>query len=429
MSTFTFAELPLSPEVHQALEQMKFTTPSPIQEKAIPPMLEGKDLIGLAQTGTGKTAAFAIPIIETIDPTLREVQAVVICPTRELAIQVAEEFRKLAKFKNGFSIVCVYGGQPMDVQQLALKNRPQILIGTPGRMLDFLWRGTIELNSVKTVILDEADEMLNMGFRDDIEKIFGFIPTPRQTVFFSATMPKAIMELTKEYQFNPEVVRIEPKPAELSQIRQTYVNVQQRNKSKALIQIFKQNQFSLALVFCNTKHQVDNLVKQLQQVGFSVEGLHGGKTQNHRERILKRFKQGATPILIATDVAARGIDVKNIDAVVNYDLPEETEAYTHRIGRTGRAGQSGLAFSLVASHQLNTFKAIQKSQNHRINQEILEGLPPVLATNPGEQKPGLHKPDGRDPAAANNRPRRPRRRRPAGNGHSSSGEVAKQKAL
>lgn len=374
MTTPTFDTLGLSPEMMQVLDRMQYVTPSPIQTQAIPFLLDGRDIIGQAQTGTGKTAAFAIPIIEKIDTKQRHVQAVVICPTRELAIQVADEFRKLAKSKNNLSVVCVYGGQSIDQQRRALQNLPQILIGTPGRMLDFLWRGTFNLNAVRTVVLDEADEMLNMGFREDIEKIFDFLPTPRQTVFFSATMPKPILALTQKFQNEPEWVRITPQPVEVAQINQTYLDVHQKAKPKALTQLIQQYELTLALVFCNTKHQVDSLVKYLQQEGFAAEGLHGGKAQNQRERILGRFRKGSIQILVATDVAARGIDVRNIQAVVNYDLPEDEENYTHRIGRTGRAGQSGQAFSFVASHQVKHLRQLQKSQSNAITRQTLPGI-------------------------------------------------------
>lgn len=389
MTEILFDSFGFSSEINQAISKMGFTSPSPIQAAAIPFLLEGKDIIGQAQTGTGKTAAFALPIIEKIDIANRQVQSVVICPTRELAIQVADEFRKLAKFKPNLSIVCVYGGQPIDIQQRALRNQPQILIGTPGRMLDFLWRGTFHLNSVKTVVLDEADEMLNMGFRDDIEKIFGFIPTPRQTVFFSATMPKAILELTAQYQVNPEMVRVVPKQAETSQIAQSYLEIRQQAKPKALTQLIDQYNLNLALIFCNTKHQVDSLVTHLQQAGYAAEGLHGGKAQNQRERILGRFRKGTTQFLVATDVAARGIDIRNIQAVVNFDLPEDEENYTHRIGRTGRAGQSGQAFSLVAGHQLRLLKLLQKAHRNAIVRETLPGFEFTPQNNmaPGKPRP------------------------------------------
>jgi ATP-dependent RNA helicase DeaD len=381
-----FSDLPLNALLQQAIEKMGFTQPSPIQEQAIPILLEGKDIIGQAQTGTGKTAAFGLPILEKIDLDNRNIQAMVICPTRELAVQVTEEFRKLASQMKGLSIVSVYGGQPMDRQMLALKKRPQIIVGTPGRLLDLLWRGTFHLNGLKVAVLDEADEMLNMGFREDIEKIFDFMPAERQTVFFSATMPRPILELTKLYQRDPQLIKVAPKAAEVSQITQSYLEVSPRNKSKALVAAIQHHELNLAIIFCNTKHQVDSISVHLQNEGFSAEGLHGGKPQNKRERILNAFRRGNIKFLVATDVAARGIDVSNIDAVINYDLPEDIENYTHRIGRTGRAGKSGLALSFVTGQQTRTLLALQKSQNNAISKLVLEGIPlpdPVSQQNEG----------------------------------------------
>ncbi len=393
MTEITFESLNIGPDILKALAKLNYVSPSAIQAQAIPFLVEGRDVIGQAQTGTGKTAAFAIPILEKVDTSLPEIQAVVVCPTRELALQVADEFRKFGKYKPNLSIVCVFGGEPIERQQLALQNLPQIIIGTPGRMLDFLWRGTFHLNSLKTVVLDEADEMLNMGFRDDIEKIFDFLPSPRQTVFFSATMPPAIMALTKLYQDNPEWVRIEPEPVSVAQISQTYVEVFQKQKPQALIQLIQQYDLKLALVFCNTKHQVDSLVQALHKAGIAVDGLHGGKLQNIRERILSKFRKGQIEILVATDVAARGIDVRNVQAVINYDLPLDEESYTHRIGRTGRAGQTGQAFSLVAGHQFKMLKQLQRQ--HTIVKETLPGIQggPPPAGKPTDKAPvKLHKP-------------------------------------
>ena len=374
MTTITFDAFGLSAEVSKALEVMKFETPSPIQEQSIPLLLTGKDVIGQAQTGTGKTAAFAIPIIERVDTSVKEIQAAIICPTRELALQVADEFRKLAKYKTGFSIVCVYGGQAIDKQMLALQNQPQILIGTPGRMLDFLWRGTFHLSALRTIVLDEADEMLNMGFREDIEKIFDFTPPDRQTVLFSATMPTPILDLAHEYQDEPEWVRVAPQVNVTEQITQYYLEVTSKVKNAVLLNIIKENQYKLALVFCNSKHQVDSLAAYMKERGLPAEGLHGGKAQEQRERILGRFRKGTTKFLIATDVAARGIDVKDVEAVINFDLPIEAESYTHRIGRTGRAGQTGHAYSLVTSQQMKQLKHLQHNHGHTMIHHRIEGL-------------------------------------------------------
>ena len=350
----------------------------------------------MAQTGTGKTAAFALPIAHKVDPDNHQVQAVVICPTRELAIQVAEEFRKLTKYKNGISVVCVYGGQPMERQLMALQNEPQIIIGTPGRLLDHLWRGSFHLNAVQTVVLDEADEMLDMGFRDDIERVLGFIPTPRQTVLFSATMPKAIMELTGLYLVDPITVKVQPKADEIALITQHYVEVSSKSKMKALTSILDQQQIKLALVFCNSKRQVDDLSARLRSCGYAVEGLHGGMTQSRRDSVMGRFRKGTLRILVATDVAARGIDVRNVEMVFNYDLPEEVERYIHRIGRTGRAGKTGQAVTLVSASQAPRLHMLQTTLKHPLIRQTLPGIEspftgltvqPAVGAAPGAPNP------------------------------------------
>jgi ATP-dependent RNA helicase DeaD len=371
----SFADLNLSPVVLKGLERMGYTAPSPIQAATIPTLMTNQDIIGQAQTGTGKTAAFAIPIIEKIDMENKEIQAVVICPTRELALQVAENCKKISQFKQGIGVVSVYGGQDMMVQKAALRRRPQILVATPGRLLDFLMRGIVKLQAVKTVVLDEADEMLNMGFVEDIDMILGCMnANDRQTVFFSATMPKPILELTKKYQKDPQIIKVAPSNVETTQITQTYVNVKSKQKTLALTKLIEQKEIKLGLVFCNTKRQVDFLSEHLRQEGIRAEGLHGGKAQNQRERILGRFRKGFTNILIATDVAARGIDVKDIEVVINFDLPEDNDNYTHRIGRTGRAGKTGEAISLVASNQAGQFFQLQRSQKNQIQPMQIEGI-------------------------------------------------------
>jgi ATP-dependent RNA helicase DeaD len=358
-----FKELALSPEMHRSIEDMGFTEASPIQAEAIPLLLEGHDLIGQAQTGTGKTAAFAIPLIERIDSRRGPAQALIMCPTRELAVQVGEEIRKLLKHKPGISVVTIYGGDPIGRQFRALTKKPQIIVGTPGRLQDHIRRGSIRLNAVKTVVLDEADEMLDLGFREDIEAILKTTPTERQTVLFSATMTPQIMELASRYQRNPQQVKVQRTQAESAQIEQMYVEVHPRKKVDALTYLIEARQMKLALVFCNTKRQVDELVLRLQGEGYSADGLHGGMAQPKRARVLNGFRQGKLQFLVATDVAARGIDVRNIEAVFNYDLPQDMEAYIHRIGRTGRAGQSGLAFTFVRREELHQLKKIRRMMN------------------------------------------------------------------
>jgi ATP-dependent RNA helicase DeaD len=360
MTTVNFIDLPLSPEMQRSIEDMGFTAASPIQAEAIPMLLEGHDLIGQAQTGTGKTAAFAIPLIERLDGKRGPAQALIMCPTRELAMQVGEELRKLLKHNPGIAVVTIYGGDPIGRQFKALAKKPQIIVGTPGRMLDHIRRGSIRLNAVKTVVLDEADEMLDLGFRDDIETILKTTPAERQTVLFSATMTPQIMELANRFQREPQHIRVQRSEEESPQIEQLYVEVNGRRKLDALTYLIEHHQLNLSLVFCNTQRMVDEVVERLRGQGYVTDGLHGGMAQPKRAKVLNRFRQGKLQFLVATDVAARGIDVRNIEAVFNYDLPRDLDAYVHRIGRTGRAGQSGRAFTFVRREELFQLKRIRR---------------------------------------------------------------------
>lgn len=350
---------------------MGFKDASPIQEQAIPHLLAGRHVIGQAQTGTGKTAAFAIPLIERIQQADKQVQAIVLCPTRELALQVAGEVQKLAKYKHNLKALSIYGGQPIERQIKALKQQPQIVIGTPGRTLDMLRRGVLQLNAVQTVVLDEADEMLNMGFRKDIEQILKQMPRSIQSVFFSATMPKAILDLTAKYQQDALHIKVALQDQPLVKIEQCYFEVQKADKLNALTQLLNHHQVERALVFCNTKHKVDAITKKLKQSGYSAEGLHGGKTQSQRDRIMKSFRKGNIQLLVATDVAARGLDVNNVEAVFNFDLPKDSEFYIHRIGRTGRAGKSGQAFTFVEDGEQSQLRIIRKYPNVRLSRQEL----------------------------------------------------------
>jgi ATP-dependent RNA helicase DeaD len=370
MKKLKFEELNLSPEVQRAVADMGFEEASPIQSEAIPYLLEGRDVIGQAQTGTGKTAAFGIPTIEKIDPADRRVQALILCPTRELAIQVAEEIQKLIKYKKGISVVPIYGGQSYDRQFRALKMGVQIVIGTPGRVMDHIERGTLNLDAVKMMVLDEADEMLDMGFREDIEFVLTKIPEERQTVFFSATMSKPIMDLTKRYQNNPQLVKMLHQTLTVENVEQIYYEVRNNMKIETLSRILDMYNLKLVLVFCNTKRMVDEAVSQLQARGYFADGMHGDMNQNQRNSTLQKFRNGTLEILVATDVAARGIDVENVEAVINYDMPQDEESYVHRIGRTGRAGRSGRAFSFVAGRtDFFKLKDIQRYTKAKINQE------------------------------------------------------------
>jgi ATP-dependent RNA helicase DeaD len=363
--------LNLSEDILRALKDMGFQEASPIQEQAIPYLLDGHDVIGQAQTGTGKTAAFAIPLVERIQREDKRVQAIVLCPTRELALQVTGEVQKLAKYKRHLNAVSIYGGQPIERQIRALRQQPQIVIGTPGRTLDMIRRNALKLNAVQTVVLDEADEMLNMGFRPDIEQILKQTPHSRQTVFFSATMPKAILELTAKYQHEALHVKVAQHDQPLVKIEQCYFEVRKADKLSALTQLLEHHQVGRALVFCNTKHGVDAIAKKLNQAGYSAEGLHGGKTQSQRDRIMQGFRKGNTQLLVATDVAARGLDVHDVEAVFNFDLPKDSEFYVHRIGRTGRAGKSGQAFTFVEQGEKKQLREIRKYPNVMLSRQEL----------------------------------------------------------
>jgi ATP-dependent RNA helicase DeaD len=347
MKNLKFDELSLSADIQSAITDMGFIEASPIQSQAIPHILEGKDVIGQAQTGTGKTAAFGIPALEMIDTSQKHVQAVVMCPTRELAVQVANEIKKLAKYKRGLNVLPIYGGESIERQITGLKRGVQIVIGTPGRIIDHLDRKTLSFKQVKMVVLDEADEMLNMGFREDIEMILSKMPEERQTILFSATMAKPIMALTKKYQKDPVHVKVTKTELTVSSIEQVFFNIKESAKLMVMSQLIDLHNLQLMLVFCNTKRKVDQVTEELQSMGYKAESIHGDLRQSQRNTVMSKFRNGNTNILVATDVAARGIDVEDVDAVFNYDLPMDFEYYVHRIGRTGRAGKSGKAFSFT----------------------------------------------------------------------------------
>ena len=366
MHTLKFEELNLSKEVQRAIADMGFEEATPIQSQAIPSVLSGKDIIGQAQTGTGKTASFGIPIIETIDDHLKKVQAIVLCPTRELAIQVSEEIGELLKYKKNIKIVPIYGGQSIDRQIRSIQSGVQIVIGTPGRVIDHINRGTLKLNEIKMVVLDEADEMLDMGFRDDIEEILKTVPKERQTVMFSATMPKQILDLSKKYLTNPEHIKVVHKEITVPNVNQYYIELKPSMKLEALTRLIDIHNPKLSLVFSNRKKNVDDLVSHLQARGYSAEGLHGDMKQMMRDRVMGKFRNGKIEILVATDVAARGIDVDDIDAVFNYDMPQDDEYYVHRIGRTARAGRAGQAFTFVVGKEFRAIKEIERYTKTKI---------------------------------------------------------------
>jgi len=379
MDTIRFDEMDLSPLILKAVVEMGFEEMSPIQAKAIPVIMQGKDVVGQAQTGTGKTAAFGIPLLQKIDPKEKALQAVVLCPTRELAIQVAEEFRKLALFMHNIKILPIYGGQEISKQIRSLKAGTQVIIGTPGRVMDHMRRKTVKFNTVKMIVLDEADEMLNMGFREDIETILKDIPDDRQTVMFSATMPNPILEIARTYQRDAEFIKMVKKELTVPKIEQFYYEVKPKNKEEVLARLLDMYNPKLSLVFCNTKKMVDELTSALQGRGYFAEGLHGDLKQMQRDRVMNSFRNGKTEILVATDVAARGIDVENIEAVFNYDVPQDDEYYVHRIGRTGRAGKEGRAFTLVVGKEVFKIRDIQKYCNTKINVQPIPSINDVTS--------------------------------------------------
>lgn len=356
METTKFDELGISQPILRAIKEMGFEEATPIQSQAIPVVLSGQDIIGQAQTGTGKTASFGIPLLMKVDPSNKKTQAIVLSPTRELAIQSAEEIRKFSKYMHGVKLLCVYGGQDIGRQIKALKGGAQIIIGTPGRVMDHLRRKTIRCDYVDTIVLDEADEMLNMGFREDIETILEYIPNENhQTVLFSATMPKSILDITKKYQKkDAKHIKITKKELTVPSIEQYYYDVRRHDKVDVLTRLLEYYSPKLSVVFCNTKKMVDELANELNSRGYLAEALHGDMKQVQRDRVMKNFRNGKTEILIATDVAARGIDVDDIEAVFNFDIPQDDEYYVHRIGRTGRA------FSFVRGKEVYKLKDIMR---------------------------------------------------------------------
>jgi ATP-dependent RNA helicase DeaD len=364
-----FSDLGLSPEILKAVSKMGFEEASPIQSATIPKLLAGADIVGESQTGSGKTAAFAIPAIERVDAALRAPQVLIVCPTRELTMQVAEEVAKLALFKRGVRELPIYGGQAYDRQLRGLREGAQIIIGTPGRVVDHLKRDTLRLDQVRMVVLDEADRMLDMGFRDDMEAILTGAPPGRQTVFFSATLPPPIQQLIRRYTRTPVNVRIEAHAMTVPAIEQVYYEVDPRSKLEALCRLIDLQDIKYAIIFCGTKMMVDELADHLAARGYSCDKLHGGIVQAMRERVVAKFRKRGFEFLVATDVAARGLDVEDIEVVFNYDLPQDTEDYVHRIGRTGRAGRSGKAITFVAGREIYKMQQIMRFMKGRVRRE------------------------------------------------------------
>ncbi|MBQ7668969.1 MAG: DEAD/DEAH box helicase [Clostridia bacterium] len=370
----SFNELNICKELTDAIEKLGFSEMTQIQKQAIPEILQGHDIIGQSQTGTGKTATFMIPAIEKVDTENRKTQVLILCPTRELANQNVSVAKKLGRFKKALNITAVYGGDSIERQIKDLKKGCQLVVGTPGRIMDHLNRKTLKLNDIKVVILDEADEMLNMGFEEDINKILSNIDYEHQTLLFSATMPKRILAITKKYQTNPKMIKVTKDELTVKSIEQIYFDTKEKMKPEILKRVLKVDKPKSAVIFCNTKKKVDDLMDILRDIEISAEALHGDIKQSSREKTMKNFKAGKINVLVATDVAARGIDIDNLDMVFNYDLPQEDEYYVHRIGRTGRNGKSGKAITLVVGKEMRKLKEIENYAKTKIT----KGTPPTL---------------------------------------------------
>lgn len=366
MSNHTFQGLPIGGPVLQALRELEFEHPTPIQVEAIPPLMEGRDLVGQAQTGTGKTAAFGIPAVQQVDPSLRAVQSIVLCPTRELAMQVSDELQRLARHIPKLEVLTVYGGQSIGRQIKALKRGVQIVVGTPGRMIDHLERKTLTFEHLAQVIFDEADEMLNMGFRDDMERILSYARNPVQMVMFSATVSGPIKQIMQRFMNDPLMIRTGRENLAAPDIEQFVMKVRDTDRLDAVCGILGRGDMQLGLVFCNTRWKSKKLAGQLRSRGFGADYIGGDLSQNQRERVMARFRSGGLDLMVATDVAARGIDVDEIDVVINYDIPNDPSYYVHRIGRTGRAGRSGTAITLCSERERKSLRAIEKEVGHKL---------------------------------------------------------------
>ncbi len=381
MVDISYKDAGLDDRILRAVSELGYEIMTPIQKEAIPVMMEGKDLIGQAQTGTGKTAAFGIPIVQRVDASVEETQALILCPTRELAIQAAEEIRKYARYYSGIRVLPIYGGQDISKQIRSLRGNAQIVVGTPGRIMDHLRRHTIKLTSLKIMVLDEADEMLDMGFREDIETILSDIPNEHQTALFSATMPKPILQITKEFQKEDAVfVKIPAKELTIPLVRQYYYEIPKGMKTDAVSRLLDYYNPRRALIFTNTKRMADELSELLTGRGYFADTLHGDLSQQQRDHVMSGFRNGGTEILIATDVAARGLDVDDVEAVINYDVPEDIEYYVHRIGRTGRAGRKGRAFTLVVGREIYKIRDIEKFCHTRIESRRIPTAKDVKAS-------------------------------------------------
>lgn len=387
MTTTKFQDLGISPATLKSLKRMGFEEATPVQAQTIPLSLENKDLIGQAQTGTGKTAAFGVPMIDKVDKESNLIQGLVVAPTRELAIQVSEELYKIGYGKR-IRVLAIYGGQDINRQIRALKNHPHIIVGTPGRILDHINRRTIRLDNIQTVVLDEADEMLNMGFIEDIEAILAQTPAERQTLLFSATMPAPIQRMAEKFMKTPEVIRVKSKEMTVPQIEQYYIEVQEKSKFDILTRLLNIQTPELAIVFGRTKRRVDELSEALNLRGYTAEGIHGDLSQAKRLSVLRKFKEGSIDVLVATDVAARGLDISGVTHVYNFDIPQDPESYVHRIGRTGRAGKTGVAMTLITPREKSYLAVVEKT----IKRKMERMKPPTLdEALEGQQRAVLEK--------------------------------------
>ncbi|TDC86925.1 DEAD/DEAH box helicase [Saccharopolyspora aridisoli] len=373
----TFAELELDERVQRTLTEIGYEAPSPIQEQTIPLLLEGRDVLGLAQTGTGKTAAFALPILSNMDLTTTKPQALVLAPTRELAIQVSEAFQRYASHLPGFHVLPIYGGTGYGPQLAGLRRGAHVVVGTPGRLIDHLEKGSLDLSALKNLVLDEADEMLRMGFIEDVEKILQSVPSQRQVALFSATMPQGIRKITQNYLNNPAEISVKTKTSTATNINQRHVPVRASNKLDALTRILEVESFDAMIVFVRTKQLTEELAEKLQARGFSASAINGDIAQAQRERTIGHLRDGKVDILVATDVAARGLDVERISHVLNYDIPHDTESYVHRVGRTGRAGRSGEAILFVSPRERHLLRAIERATRQPIQQMELPSIDAV----------------------------------------------------
>lgn len=390
-----FQKLDLSPELMRGLTKMGFETPTPVQKASIRPMLQKRDLLVQAPTGTGKTAAFGIPVVEGIVSENRNIQTIILCPTRELAVQITTVLKQLASCKPGVRILAVYGGEPIRRQITALGRKPQIVVATPGRMLDHIRRRTARLGNVNCVVLDEADRMLDMGFRDDINLILQSVPTARQTVLFSATLSDGVRHIASEYQKDARSIHIQQETLAVEKVEQFYSEIRGNAKTPALLHLLREKRFGLSLVFVATKAMADTLARQLADAGFSADSLHGDLRQSQRDKVMEKYRSGKVNILVATDVAARGIDVNNIDAVVNYDVPGDVDSYVHRIGRTGRASKSGVAYTFIYPRERRKLQEIVSGAKASILPVVLNpvaakgsALPTILENQTSSHRKG-----------------------------------------